>query len=508
MKTNLITIVLLFPLLCLACSNNDSDPASQPETDTSLDCKSVQETGYYETFYKPYAGYVGDPMPYYRAEDKSFYLFFLYENKNKHPITYTRTEDYAHFEKFGEALPSGYTGTQDEWIGTGSFIRKDNTYYCFYTGHNANLSPREKVMLATSPDLQSWTRQPAFRIEAPEGYDKDNFRDPCVYFDNTRQAYVMLVTSRKDNQAIIARYLSSDLLSWSLIDPLTDFESDSEILECPDIFQMGDKWYLVFSRINRDVHRKTFYRVADSPDGPWRICRDAQGHHETFDGLYLYAGKTASDGNKRYLSGWCSTGQTVNSNNELDWGGALITHRLAQQASGKLYPVIPDALDNKFSQAIEYKSIRQTGTITNNDGKLTIDEGSVVFNRNPQAIKVTLEIDATQTTGTFGIGLGACDEQEDMYAITFDLTENNPYGTAGLFMYNNETELNFTPLIVPENKRFDITLIIEKSVCVLYVNDNIAFTNRIYKMANNPWCLFSNDGAIVVSGMNIYKEKT
>jgi beta-fructofuranosidase len=44
-------------------------------------------------------------------------------------------------------------------------------------------------------------------------------------------------------------------------------------------------WYLVFSRLNRDMHRKTFYRIADNPNGPWRIFRDENGKHETFDGL-------------------------------------------------------------------------------------------------------------------------------------------------------------------------------------------------------------------------------
>lgn len=186
--------------------------------------------------------------------------------------------------------------------------------------------------------------------------------DPAVYYDPTRSAYVMLVTSLKNGKGVFVRYTSNDLLNWSLIAPLTDFQSDAQILECPDIFKMGDKWYLVFSRINRDEHRKTFYRVADSPDGPWKRCEDATGLHETFDGLYLYAAKTASNGTTRYLSGWCSTGQEVNNNNELDWAGSLITHKLVQQPNGRLYPTIPDAVDKKFSKSVEYAKIKSKGS--------------------------------------------------------------------------------------------------------------------------------------------------
>ena len=66
-------------------------------------------------------------------------------------------------------------------------------------------------------------------------------------------------------------------------------------------------------------------------------------------------------------------------------------------------------------------------------------------------------------------------------------------------------ELNFTPLIVPENKLFDVKIIIEKSVCVMYVNNNVAFTNRIYKMDQNPWTIFSDQGEIRVTDLVIHK---
>lgn len=76
-----------------------------------------------------------------------------------------------------------------------------------------------------------------------------------------------------------------------------------------------------------------------------------------------------------------------------------------------------------------------------------------------------------------------------------------------LFMHNetssNRRELNFTPLIVPENKIFDVKIVIEKSIAVVYVNNNTAFTNRIYKMDQNPWTIFSDNGTIKVTEIKI-----
>lgn len=522
MRNILIALCTLFvSLSCAGCENKVVPEGEKPLVDITTVCRSGQETGGYSTFYKPLAGYVGDPMPYYNESDNSFYVFFLQDWRNgastDHPIFFTKTTGYASFQGFTEAVPNGTPNSQERLLGTGSFIKDTNgKMYGFYTGHNGNLYPAEKIMLATSTDMRTFTKVPGFTFEAPDGYDKNNFRDPEVYYDPDRSCYVMLVTTVLNGKGVLARYTSTNLLNWTPIAPLTDFDSDAHILECPNIFKMGNKWYLVFSRINRDEHRKTFYRIADSPNGPWKRCEDATGHHETFDGLYLYAAKTAGKWNERYLSGWCSTGQQVNNNNELDWAGSLITHKLVQQSNGRLYPVIPEAVDNKFSKQVDYAKIRTQGKVVGEKGEFSITHESersfVVFNRNNFPVKITMKIDAS-ASDKFGFLFGACDDLSEVFAVKFDLTSTNRWSMPALFM-NKETnyttgayvnELNFTPLIVPENKIFDVKIIIEKSICVVYVNNNVAFTNRIYKMDQNPWAIFSDNGKIVVSDIMIHK---
>jgi beta-fructofuranosidase len=518
--------ILLLPALLLflsvtSCGGGTNNPTDITQIDTTTSLRTITETGGYSTFYKPQNGYVGDPMPYYNQTDNTFYIFFLQDWRNgaptDHPIYFTKTANYSVFQGFFEAIPSGTAGSQETLLGTGSFIKDANgKLYGFYVGHNGSLYPAEKVMLATSTDMRTFTKVPGFTFEAPDGYDKNNFRDPCVYYDPTRSCYVMLVTSVKDGKGVLARFTSPDLINWSLITPLTDFDSDAAILECPDIFKMGDKWYLVFSRINRDEHRKTFYRIADSPDGPWRQCEDALGHHETFDGLYLYSAKSATDGNVRYISGWCSTGQQVNGKNELDWAGSLVTHKLVQQANGCLYPSIPDAVNNKFSKPVSYANIKKQGNVSGENGSYTITSQSgrsyAMFNRNTVPIKITMKIDASQAT-KFGFSFGAGGDLTEIYSVLFDLTTINHWSIQALFLNKELTystgsyanELNFTPLIVPEDKVFNIKIIIEKSVCVLYVNDNVAFTNRIYRMDQNPWTIFVDNGIIKITDLTINK---
>lgn len=495
-----------------ACDDkNDLSVVINPgdEIDEALDCKEVADQGGYSTFYKPEIGWVGDPMPFYNESDQTFYMFHLQDWRdgrvNDHPIYYTTTKDYASFAGFEAAIHTGNTiAEQDVFIGTGSFVKHNNMYYGFYTGHNDNLQPKEKIMLATSPDLKEWTKIPEFTFQAPVGYDENNFRDPHVYFDPLRNCYVMLITTIKDGRGCLARYISDDLMAWTNIEPFTEFEADAEILECPDIFKMGDKWYLTYSRINRDQHRKTFYRIADTPEGPWRTVLENGLPQETFDGLFLYAGKTASNGADRYISGWCSTGEKVNNSNELQWAGALISHKIVQAPSGRLYAVIPDAMNNKFVTESLCNSLLKSGSVSETaDGYNIGSDGKVVFNRNGTSCRITMTIDAS-AANKFGIALGACDEQDNINKLELDLT-NNHWGRPCVFMYNNDEEINFTTIDIPDDRKFNITLVIEKSVCTMYINGKTAFTNRIYKMYNNPWMIYSAEGTTLFTDIKIYK---
>ena len=58
--------------------------------------------------------------------------------------------------------------------------------------------------------------------------------------------------------------------------------------------------------------------------------------------------------------------------------------------------------------------------------------------------------------------------------------------------------------MVPTNKQFDVTIVSEHSVCVVYINDEIAFTNRIYKMSQNPWTIFANNGEVTFSDLKVF----
>jgi beta-fructofuranosidase len=510
-----ISLKFLCLPLCLAlfinCTKEDK-PTETPIVETNAPaCQSPNESdNAYRTFFKPSVGWVGDPMPFY--ENGVFHLFYLYDARNTlptfHPWYKVTTTDFATFNDNSEMIATGTANQQDGALGTGSVFKRNGIYYAFYTGHNGNLDPKEKIMLATSTDLKNWNKDPSFLLQASWGYDRNEFRDPIIIEDKSTGTYKMLIATRSEVglvsnstvpwRAVIAQYSSTNLRDWTLEKPFYE-DTTTFITECPDVFTMGDYQYLIYSNIDdRMVHYK--YRLLTS--NTWITPANNK-----LDGIAFYAGKTVTDGTNRYITGWCPTKNKDIDSNKFDWAGSLVVHRLIQHADGTLGVSIPEGVNNKFIVNSTLTSKLSFGTTKQGDAytlKANASEKAFsVFDRETGAFKIKTHIKATSST-QFGFEFGACGTRNEVFAIVFDLAKNQLRLDK---VIKNASSLNVTqlPLNVPANKEFDVTIISENSVCVIYINDEIAFTNRIYKMNQNPWAVFADNGEVTFSDLKIYK---
>jgi beta-fructofuranosidase len=500
--------------LCFAlfynCSNEDK-PGNPIVVTTAPACQTANELDrVYTTFFKPTVGWVGDPIPFY--ENGVFHIFYLHDARNTlptfHPWYKVTTSDFATFSGNSEMIATGTAIAQDGALGTGAVFKLDGVYYAFYTGHNGNLDPKEKIMLATSTDLKNWTKDASFLLQASWGYDRNEFRDPIVIEDKSTGTYKMLIATRSEVglvsdsnvpwRAVIAQYSSTNLRDWTLEKPFYE-DTTTFITECPDVFTMGDYQYLIYSNIDdRMVHYK--YRLLTATT--WITPANTK-----LDGIAFYAGKTVSDGLKRYITGWCPTKNKNSDAAIYDWAGSLVTHRLVQHPNGTLGITIPDGVSNKFSVNEALNSTIGSGTTKKGDAYTLNVNGAEkafsLFDRKTGAFKIKAHIKATSST-QFGFEFGACETRNEVFAIVFDLTKNQLRLDK---VIKNGASLNLTqlPLNIPANKEFDITIISENSVCVLYVNDEIAFTNRIYKMDQNPWTIFAANGEVTFSDLKSFK---
>lgn len=302
-----------------------------------------------QRFYQPADGVAGDFIPFY--EDGWFYLFYLkdYRDIPGHgegtPWFLIRTRDFTVFEELGEVVPRGTAQQQDLFIFTGSVLRGPDGYHLYYTGYNPHFpaqgKAQEAIMHATAQDLTHWVKQPADTFFAdPARFEPHDFRDPFVYHNPERGRYEMLLVSRAKGAGprggFTARYVSEDLARWRE-DGALYAPGRYHTHECPDLFRIGDWWYLVFSEYSdRNLTR---YVMARGPEGPWTQPAD-----DAFDGRAFYAAKTASDGRHRYLFGWVPTREGDCDTGAWQWGGSLNVHQLVQRPDGTLGCTLPESL--------------------------------------------------------------------------------------------------------------------------------------------------------------------
>lgn len=301
-------------------------------------------------FFKPQIGICADFIPFF--ENGTYYLFYLkdYRDVKTHgegtPWCLVTTKDFVTFEEHGEILPRGGIDDQDLYVYTGSVIHAEGQYHIFYTGHNpyfrAAGKPEEAIMHAVSNDLLHWIKKPEDTFFAPtESYEPHDWRDPFVFFDEESQEYHMLLAARckegiPRRRGVTALCASKDLKEWHSMQPMWT-PARFVTHECPDLFQMGEWYYLLYSEFSEE--KVTRYCMSRSLDGPWISPVD-----DRFDGSAYYAAKSAGDKKHRCLFGWIPSRCNDSDDGEWQWGGHLCTYELLQRADGTLYTCLPQEI--------------------------------------------------------------------------------------------------------------------------------------------------------------------
>lgn len=449
------------------------------------------------------AGYVGDVIPYYDKD--SFHIFYLHDARDGaagfHPWSKFTTQTLTSYDYDGVMIPYGGTSDYDLALGTGSIVKAGGVYYAFYSGYNPNFTGaggkyRDNIMYATSTDLDNWTKQPGFLMkpETTNGYNFWEYRDPYVFYNSEAGAYWMLVCGRKDDAAAVMLYTSADPASgqWQLQAPVYT-TTDYYVPETPEMFKWGNYWYLLFS--DNSVENVTRYRIASSSSGPWITPAN-----DKLDGPYMYASKTATDGTNTYLFGWCATKAGLTDNGARDFGGNLVTHRLTQNSDGTLNVQSVPAVAAAFS-----KVARPSLTLRQQD--ISVTDSSVVFPASDERAYILYDrvqgehmIQATVTGISAGAGFGLVFgmdkalQNSSYYQVRFDqssgLVSGNPV-TGGAVGTDG-----FVPFTLTPGESYDLKVIFEGTVCVVYINDQVALTSRIYSMPGNFWGLFAEKGTV------------
>ena len=217
---------------------------------------------------------VGDCMPY--ADDERFHIFWLYDRHHHHSKwglgahqwAHASSEDLIHWDE--QPMAVAITDPMEGSICTGSVIRAEDGWRAWYTVRMSDQSPA-RVSCAVSADNSAYTKTGEYFV-LPERYHRPSARDPKAVLRDGKYHLILTTTELSSGRGCLAHLISDypDMRDFKDLGPLLIWE-DGNQPECPDWFEMGEYYYLVWS-----IGARAHYAYSSDPFGEsgWIIPED------------------------------------------------------------------------------------------------------------------------------------------------------------------------------------------------------------------------------------------
>jgi beta-fructofuranosidase len=387
-------------------------------------------------------------------------------------------------------------------------IADGDLLHLFYTGHNPRRGTAsgafQVVCHATSDgDPTRWTKHPGHTFGAPPGYLPQDWRDPFVFRTAADQPWQMVLAARHSGgpdrrRGVVARLTSPDLERWTIAEPL--WKPHRFITqECPDVFQLGDWWYLVYSEFSDAF--QTRYRIARQPEGPWLAPS-----RDTVDGRAFYAAKSVDHQGRRFFIGWIPTKQGDCDAGEWQWAGDLAVLEAHQKDDGTLAFAFPAEILAAHSEAQPVSVERVDGAATE-PGHGAVDRYAAwIGDPLPERCLIRLTVDVAAGTHAFGLLLHSNADGEEAAIIRLEpqrgriVFDRWPRGRTGPAQWQVEGDIPHVvelerPCPLPPG-RHTVQVLVEATTGQVVVDECVALSFRLYDHRQGRLGLFVTDGAI------------
>lgn len=471
-----------------------------------------------------FADATGDAIPFYH--DGVYHIFSLtpppgttvYPDRLRTTWSHAVSKDLIHWEELETALCPGDPDSPDaDGAWTGSVIYREGTYHIFYTGYNYHTG-EQTICHAAGSDCIHWQKDPANPILKPDLalYEKLDFRDPYVFFNEDDHCYWLLVSARlkegpPTKSGCIILYRSTDLKNWEHYGPIYK-PYHTNCPECCEMYKINEKWYLSYSRFSEFVN--TIYRVADSPFGPWRTpVMDGIG------GRRFYAAKSCADHNgRRFYFAWAHDRANKQDAGEWYWGGVFcIPHEVVQNDCMELDVKLPREYICAMTTDINWNYEHIWGEyIHNGQDTVSLHAESTLsygfFNICEKQFLFSCRIRPTDTKEYFGLLLKSNRDASRCLELRFEsgmqrVSLVNLPMDVDPFWRESCTNVGAPKSPGPDGVRvcekpfrfhdgdsIDIKIIIDDDLVEIFIDRKIAFTYRVYEKTNYEIGLLVQDG--------------
>ena len=473
------------------------DSITNPENDqdfSDLTSPESQEAAYsYKAYFRPAMDgteqpYVGDTMPFY--EDGVYYIYYLKDkgDSRNHSVYLVTTTDFVNYTEYDDVVLESTPGAQDDWIGTGSVVNVEGTYYLFYTGHtDGPMEYKEKIMVAVGSSPLAFTKLPDWELIPPDELgQKRDFRDPQAYYDPETGNITLTVTAAQNGVARILKFTLSADLQDAVYDGIifTDPTGDFWNLECSDTFCIGDTWYITYSGQDDTL----WFASSETPYGPY-------GEAKRLDGKLFYAAKHVEDGENAFMVGWARRSDAMSSTvGVTDWAGNLAVQKIVREEDGDLVlaPVdaVADDFTNRRALAIEepYVYVEAEDDYAYTDAFTCYESfllsGEFRYDRE----------------GTFGLSFDFSGDPELNKFITVNPAENK----LQLWFNEGTTLITETAIDLQPGETYSFIYIQEGSVGIFYIDGMASLTVRLYGASGKPIQLFAENNSVLFTSLRQY----
>lgn len=204
----------------------------------------------FQYHFEPKKGWMNDPngLIQYQGVYHAFFQYYPHDIKwGPMHWGHAISRDLLHWEEQDIALSPTQPYEDDGGCFSGSAIEKDGKMYLFYTSVSHALGQTQS--LAISEDGLTFTKydhNPIIQHFPAEDATKD-FRDPKVFVYGDE--YRMILGTVYKGCGRVLQYRSKDLIHWEYMGVLYESSDYHDVIECPDLFPLQNRWVLLYSKI-------------------------------------------------------------------------------------------------------------------------------------------------------------------------------------------------------------------------------------------------------------------
>ncbi|MEY8433599.1 glycoside hydrolase family 32 protein [Lachnospiraceae bacterium 48-42] len=340
--------------------------------------------------------WVNDPngFIFFKGKYHLFYQYFPYA-----PVWGTMhwghavSEDLVHWEHVGAALfPTVYEDQNGCF--SGSALEHDGRMYLYYTGiHYKEADPKNIhacvgddfqacQLMISSEDGMSFDNFSGKRVVVPviedeETGDPKDTRDPKVWQEDGN-FYMILGSTYRNETGRAVIYKSRDGENWEYASQLRSSRF-GRILECPDIFKVGDvhvfmgspmyieedaggyEHHAVCMTAGFDTDTCTLTFPEEDEWKEWEDCSSCRGEDSLSPGRYqyvdygldLYAPQTNVDKEgRRVMIAWLRMPKAVEEPVEKPWIGMMSLPRVVEVSDGHIYFRVHPEVEKYFGKRV------------------------------------------------------------------------------------------------------------------------------------------------------------